>query len=69
MVSNVRKDIIENVYPDNEDIPRPKTVYIHGNAAAYGYTLGNHISFNVIPVNGSRVQEMKTAGISVVEIS
>ena len=69
VLSDIRRDIAENLYRDNEDIPRPVKVYIYGSAAAYGYTLGNHISMNVIPVVDSRVKDMEAAGIKIVSIS
>lgn len=69
VTEEIRKDIVENLYPDNEDIPRPIKVYVHGNAAAYGYTLGNHISFNVIPINDSRINDMEAAGVTMITVS
>ena len=67
-VAQIRKDINNNVYPDNSAVPRPATIYVCGNAAAYGYTHGAHISINVIPVTENRLQEMETAGVQIVNI-
>lgn len=67
-VSKIREDINHNVYPDNSASPRPMTVYVCGNTAAYGYTHGAHISINVIPVTENRLREMETAGVQIVNI-
>ena len=67
-VVQIRKDINNNVYPDNSAAPRPATIYVCGNVATYGYTHGAHISINVIPVTENRLQEMETAGVQIVNI-
>lgn len=67
-VRTLREDIGKNVYPDNSDIPHPMTVYAHGSAAAYGYTHAANISIHVIPVNDTRLQELETAGVQIIEI-
>lgn len=67
-VQKLRQDIGKNVYPDNSAIPQPMTVYVHGSAAAYGYTHAANISIHVIPVNDTRLQELETAGVQIIEI-
>lgn len=64
----LRGDMDENIYPDNSAVTRPMRIYVHGSAAAYSYTHAAHISFNVIPVNDARLQELEKAGLEIVII-
>lgn len=68
-VGEIRKDINQNVYPDNSAVPRPIKVYVYGTAAAYGYTHAARISINVIPVDANRLQELTNAGVEIIEIT